>query len=37
MYRTYHGEEDKRHFNDPVEDEQFIKDFKAMEDEAMRP
>lgn len=37
MYRTYHGEEDKKHFNDPVEDEQFIKDFKAMEDEAMRP
>lgn len=35
MYRTYHGEEDKKHFNDPVEDEQFIKDFKEMQNEAM--
>lgn len=37
MYRTYHGEEDKKHFNDPVEDEQFIKDFKEMQNEAMSP
>ena len=37
MYRTYHGEEDKKFFNDPVEDEQFIQDFKAMQDEAMSP
>ena len=37
MYRTYHGEEDKKFFNDPVEDEQFIQDFKEMQDEAMSP
>lgn len=37
MYRTYHGEEDKKFFNDPVEDEQFIEDFKEMQDEAMKP
>lgn len=37
MYRTYHGEEDKKFFNDPVEDEQFIRDFKEMQDEAMSP
>lgn len=37
MYRTYHGEEDKKYFNDPVEDEQFIKDFKEMQNEAMSP
>ena len=37
MYRTYHGEEDKKFFPDPVEDEQFIEDFKSMADEAMRP
>ena len=37
MYRTYHGEEDKKYFNDPVENEQFIKDFKEMQNEAMSP
>jgi len=37
MYRTYHGEEDKKFFPDPVEDEQFVEDFKNMADEAMRP
>ena len=37
MYRTYHGEEDKKFFNDPVEDKQFVEDFKAMADEAMKP
>lgn len=37
MYRTYHGEEDKKSFNDPVENEEFIQDFKEMQDEAMRP
>lgn len=37
MYRTYHGEEDKKFFNDPVEDEQFIQEFKEMQDEAMSP
>jgi len=36
-YRTYHGEEDKKHFNDPVEDEQFIQDFNEMKDEALSP
>lgn len=37
MYRTYHGEEDKKFFNDPVEDKQFVEDFKAMANEAMKP
>lgn len=37
MYRTYHGEEDKKFFNDPVEDEQFIQDFNEMKDEALSP
>ena len=37
MYRTYHGEEDKKFLSDPVEDEQFVQDFKEMQDEAMRP
>lgn len=37
MYRTYHGEEDKKFFNNPLDDEQFVQDFKQMADEAMKP
>lgn len=37
MYRTYHGEEDKKFLSDPLEDDQFIEDFKEMASEAMSP
>lgn len=37
MYRTYHGEEDKKFLSDPIEDDQFIEDFKEMASEAMSP